>query len=118
MSGPVNFRSKNPIGRTGAFVEAVRAVRGDAWVRSWLSPLTCQFEDCVVWTFETGRVTINAACSDLIAAHNIVIRADAESHAHYIAATDQIIAEAAARNAEKRAKSLARKEKRKARKSA
>lgn len=84
------LRSGEPVGRTASFVLAVAGSRGPRYVASWLSPKTCQFEDCVVWTHTLGRERLYRECSDQIAAANIVIRCDDQSIAHYRAYADAI----------------------------
>jgi len=111
------MRCNEPIGRTGRFVADVRAARGDGYVRSWLSSITCQFEDCVVWTSDSGVAHINRDCADAITAHGVVIRADDASRAHYIAGTDAMLTARREIEAKKAARKIARREKR-ARKSA
>lgn len=83
---PRGHRSSTPVGRTARFIELVRAAHGDAFARSWLGAACCQFEDCVVWTDDTGRSKINRVCGDQIRAANVVIRSDDEARAHLRAA--------------------------------
>lgn len=109
---PRGNRYAEPVGRTGAFVAAVRARRGDGYVRSWLSELTCQFENCVVWTHDMGAIQLNRDCDSEIVAHGVVIRVDAESRAHYRHATDAIFKTQQASASERATKKLAKKLKR------
>jgi hypothetical protein len=66
--------SRTPLGRTARFVEAVRAAKGEPYVRSWLSGQTCEFEDCVIWTLGASRIRINRECAALIREHRIVVK--------------------------------------------
>lgn len=80
-------RSSLPLDRTYAFVQAVRGAHGERFVTAWLSH--CQFEACVVWTTELGRKRLNKVCGDLIRAHGVVVRSDAEASAHFRRVTQQ-----------------------------
>lgn len=85
------MRSEQPVGATAMFVAAVRAQRGDDYVRSWLSD-TCQFEDRKVWTSHAGVERLRRECEPLLARYEVSVDADAESIEHYQAATEAALA--------------------------
>lgn len=76
-------RSDEPRGQTSSFVHAVRCERGDAFVASWLTSRTCQFEERTIWTHETGRERIMAECSGLLELHGVRVEVDGASRAHF-----------------------------------
>lgn len=83
-------RTAQPVGRTAAFVAAAREALGQAFVTAWLSRITCQFEDCVIWTSDYGQSVLRRRCSGLIAAHNIAVKVDDQSRAHFTASTGMV----------------------------
>lgn len=77
------YRYPRPVGRTEAFVEDVRAKHGEVFLKAWLNPKLCQFQDHAVWTSDLAVKRLNKVCGDLIKKHSIVIKADEESRAHF-----------------------------------
>jgi len=76
-------RSHLPSGKTEAFVNEVRALRGDDFAFSWLGHVTCQFQDDVIWTSDIGIERLDQTCSGLIRKYGIEVVADDQSRQHF-----------------------------------
>jgi hypothetical protein len=64
-----------PVGRTERFVEAVRAERGAAFVKSWLAGgINCLFSDTQILTTGFGAETLRRECDALLRKHDVSVR--------------------------------------------
>ena len=87
-SSPHEKRRLKPFGATEAFVADVSEKYGSAYVRSWLSGVTCQFEADTVWTYPGGLDRLHRDASGLAAKHRVELKTDKEAHAHFRKATE------------------------------
>ena len=83
QSDPRAPRRTEPFGKTAAFVAKVREIRGEGYVKSWLTGTTCQFEDAVIWTSQFGCGRLNNDWSVLRFDMGIRIESDEQSRAHF-----------------------------------
>lgn len=64
-------RSLVPHGRTHAFVEAVANSHGHAYVKSWLSNLSCDFTDDTIFTLGVTFDRLNQTCDGHLRKHGV-----------------------------------------------
>lgn len=69
-------RTNEPGPLLAAFIEAVREVHGDGFVKSWLSPLTCQYQGKTIWTHSLGAERLVQRTNGLMVKHDVVVMSD------------------------------------------
>ena len=84
-------RSPIPEGAAFAYVNDVTRHMGEPYVRSWLSAMTCQFSDGIIWTTDLVADTLRRDTENLIGKHGIVIRVDQQSREHFKRNTAQFV---------------------------
>lgn len=100
-------RMGTPIGDTEALVNAIRASHGEAFVASWLTGRTCQFDASTIWTVETAKVALERACGAALECYGVRVRVDDQSRRHFAQQTYEI-AQAHPKRPPRRKRTLAR----------
>lgn len=72
-------RTNEPSPIVRAYIDEVQATYGEGFVKSWLSPLTCQYQGKSIWTHPTAVERIVDRTSGLMAKHDVAARWDAAS---------------------------------------
>lgn len=76
-------RSAEPHGPVAIFISRAREIRGDGYVRSWLTGTTCQFEENTIWTTPYNAGRLNNDFSVMLFDLRVKVRSDDQSRAHF-----------------------------------
>lgn len=76
-------RSIDPSPEMRAFINDVTSTHGEGFYKSWLSPLTCQYQAKTLWTHPLGVERLLERCSKVAERHGITISWDKESRKHF-----------------------------------
>lgn len=72
----------------GAYLDAVRETFGEPFIKSWLSPLTCQYQGKTIWTHPLGAERLTQRTNKLMEEFDVVIRSDKEAQDHFRRSTE------------------------------
>lgn len=73
-----------------AYLCEVTAVHGAAFIKSWLSPLTCQFQGKTIWTHALGRERLVQRTSSLLEKYDVVVMTDEDACKHFLDSTAHV----------------------------
>lgn len=83
QAGAAAPRSDEPSQALTPYLEEVTKIYGAPFVKSWLSPLTCQFQGKTIWTHPLGRERLVERTSGLLEKHDVLVMTDAEARQHF-----------------------------------
>lgn len=76
-------RSEVPSQEMQSFINDVTSSHGEGFYKSWLSPLTCQYQGKTLWTHPLGVDRLNERCGKIMERHDITAAWDEASRAHF-----------------------------------
>lgn len=80
-------RTNEPSSSLKEFIEEVTRTHGEPFVKSWLSPLTCQYQGKTIWTHPFGAERLKERAGKLLERFDIVVCSDEEARTHFRNAT-------------------------------
>lgn len=83
-------RSNEPSAALRPYLEECAALFGSGFIKSWLSPLTCQFQGKTIWTHPLGQERLTERTARQLLKHDVVIRSDESARQHFRSNTDHI----------------------------
>lgn len=81
-------RTNEPGPEIRALIADVAATHGESFVKSWLSPVTCQYQGKTIWTHAYGEIRLRERIGGFLEKHDVWVREDAASREAFRANTE------------------------------
>ena len=83
-------RTNEPSEALFPYLREVASIHGDGFMKSWLSPLTCQFQGKTIWTHALGRERLIQRTSGLLEKYDVLVMTDEDARRHFLDSTAHV----------------------------